>query len=159
MLEEVVLAKRQTSAPSRISVRYYLWSADGPWRIPNRLHHDLIDRKLALPQYAASKRKVLEVFARRISPSTYSLRGRGSIFSFDENGYLKRIPAEEVMGFLVQRARQKLRDDKVVSIEPALREQRFKKEHHWQPTRSMLHLVRSDFIPGARRVRVLKRPS
>jgi hypothetical protein len=94
-----VLAKSQRSGPTRISVRYYLWSADGPWRIPNRLHHDLIDRKPALPQYAASKQKVLEIFARRISASSYSLRGRGSIFSFDENGYLKRIPAEEVMGF------------------------------------------------------------
>ena len=62
-------------------------------------------------KYAASKQKVLEIFAHRISASTYSLRGRGSIFSFDENGYLKRIPAEEVMGFLVQRARQKLSDD------------------------------------------------
>jgi hypothetical protein len=84
VLEEVVLAKRQTPEPSRISVRYYLWSADGPWRIPNRLHHDLIDRKPALPQYAASKQKVLEIFARRISASSYSLRGRGSIFSFGE---------------------------------------------------------------------------
>ena len=106
-----------------------------------------------------TKQKVLEIFARRISARTYSLRGRRSIFSFDEKGYLKRIPAEEVMGFLVQRARQKLSDDNVMSIEPVLREQRFKKEHHWQPTRSMLHLVRSDFIPGARRIRVLKWPS
>ena len=55
--------------------------------------YDLIDRKLALPQYAASKQKVLEIFARRINASTCSLRGRGSIFSFDGNGYLKRIPA------------------------------------------------------------------
>jgi hypothetical protein len=114
---------------------------------------------VALPQFAGTKQKVLEVLARRIGVDTYSLRGRGTIFALDENGYLKRIPAEEVMGFIVERARQKLRDGNVVSIEPRLRERRFKKEHHWQPTRSMLHLVRSDFTPGARKVRVLKRPS
>ena len=81
-----MLAKR-SGRPASISVRYYLWSVDGPWRIPNRLHHDLIDRKVALPQYATSKQKVLEVLARRISAGTYSLRGRGSIYSFDEKGY------------------------------------------------------------------------
>ena len=115
-----MLAKRETSAPSRISVRYYLWSVDGPWRIPNRLHYDLIDGKLALPQYAASKQKVLEIFARRISASTYSLRGRGSIFSFDEKGYLERERAEEIMGIIVEQARQKLKGGNIISIEPTL---------------------------------------
>ncbi|MFZ0025261.1 MAG: hypothetical protein WAK72_03550 [Pseudolabrys sp.] len=94
-----------------------------------------MDRKVALPQYAGTKQKVLEVFARRIGVNTYSLQGRGTIFTFDENGYLKRIPAEEVMGIIVERARQKLRGGNVVSIEPTLRERRLKKEHHWQPTR------------------------
>ena len=115
-------------------------------------------RLLVLPQYAGTKQKVLEVFARRVGVNTYSLQGRGTIFTFDEKGYLKRIPAKEAMGLIVERARQKLRDDKVLSIEPTLRERRLKKEHQWQPTRSMLHLVRSDFTPGARRVRLLKRP-
>jgi hypothetical protein len=119
----------------------------------------LIDRKVALPQYAGTKQKVLEVFARRIGVDMYSLQGRGTIFTFDEKGYLKRIPAEEAMGLIVERARQKLRDDNVLNIEPTLRERRLKKEHQWQPTRSMLHLVRSDFTPGAHRVRLLKRPS
>jgi hypothetical protein len=62
-----------------------------------------------------------------------------------------------VMGIIVERARQKLRGGNVVSIEPTLRERRLKKEHHWQPTRSMLHLVRGDFTLGARKVRVFKR--
>ena len=157
-----MLAKRQTSAPSRISVRYYLWSVDGPWRIPNRLHHDLIDGKLALPQYAASKQKVLEIFARRISASTYSLRGRGSIFSFDEKGYLERERAEEIMGIIVEQARQKLKGGNIISIEPTLSERRFKREHHWEPTRSMLRLISVDFQKASRtvpRIRVLKRPS
>jgi hypothetical protein len=119
----------------------------------------LIDRKVALPQYAGTKQKVLEVFARRIGVDMYSVQGRGTIFTFDEKGYLKRIPAEEAMGLIVERARQKLKVDNVLNIEPTLRERRLKKEHQWQPTRSMLHLVRSDFTPGAHRVRLLKRPS
>src|SRR5262249_34430687 len=150
--EQSVLAQKQ-----QLLVRYYLWAADGPWRLPSQLYQNLIDRQVALPQFAGTKQKVLEVFARRIGVDTDSLRGQGTIFAFDGNGYVKRIPAEEVMGFIVERARQKLRGENVVSIEPTLRERRFKKEYRWQPTRSMLHLARSDFTPGARRVRVLKR--
>jgi hypothetical protein len=150
-----VLAQKQ-----QLLVRYYLWTADGPWRLPSQLHYDLMDRKVALPQYAGTKQKVLEVLARRVGADTYSLRGQGTIVAFDEDGYLKRTPAEEVMGFIVERARQKLEDSSnVVSIEPRLRARRFKKEYSWQPTRSMLHLVRNDFTRGARRLRVLKRPS
>ena len=58
-----------------ITIRYYLWADDGPWRLPVRLHQDLIAKKVALPQYAGTKQKILEVFARWITRDTYSLRG------------------------------------------------------------------------------------
>ena len=74
------------AARSAISIRYYLWADDGPWRLPVRLHQDLIARKVALPQYAGTKQKVLEVFAR--GTETYSFEGRGSIYTFDDKGYL-----------------------------------------------------------------------
>ena len=45
------------------------------------------------------------------------------------------------MGFVVEQARQKLKGGKVVSIEPTLRERRFKREHYWEPTRAMLDLI------------------
>jgi hypothetical protein len=54
------------AARSAISIRYYLWADDGPWRLPSRLHQDLIKWKVALPQYAGTKQKVLEMFARWI---------------------------------------------------------------------------------------------
>ena len=152
------------AASSAISIRYYLWADDGPWRLPSRLHQDLNAKKVALPQYAGTKQKIVEVFARWITRDTYSLKGRGSIFSFDESGYLERVPAEELMGFVVERAQQKLVGGNVVNIEPTLRERRFKREHLWKPTVSMLRLIEPDFqkaprSTGARRVRVLKRPA
>ena len=74
--EQDVLAQKQ-----QLLVRYYLWAADGPWRLFNQLHQDLMDRKVALPQFAGTKQKVLEVFARRIGVETYSLRGQGTCAS------------------------------------------------------------------------------
>ena len=58
------------AARSAISIRYYLWADDGPWRLPNRLYQDLIDRKVAFPQYAGTKQKILEVFVRWITRDT-----------------------------------------------------------------------------------------
>ena len=83
-----MLARKQ-----QLLIRYYILASDGLWRLPSRLHYDLMERKVALPQYADTKQKVLEVFARRIGVETYSLRGQGTFFVFDENGYLKRVPA------------------------------------------------------------------
>ncbi len=156
----------------RLVVRYYLWANDGPWRLPVRLHQDLIDRKVAFPQYAGTKQKILEVFARWITSDTYSLKGRGSIDTFDADGFMERDRAEELVGWVVERAHQKLTGGNavnltggnVVNIEPALRERRYKREHLWKPTASMLRLIETDFqkvsrATGVRRVRVLKRPT
>jgi hypothetical protein len=117
-----VLAQKQ-----QLLLRYYLWTADGPWRLPSQLHYDLMDRKVTLPQYAGTKQKVLEVLARRIGADTYSLLGQGTFFVFDKKGYLRRTPAEEVMSFIVEHVRQKLEHSNVVNIEPILRERRFKR--------------------------------
>lgn len=152
------------AARSAITIRYYLWDDDGPWRLPVRLHQDLIERKVALPQYAGTKQKVLEVFARWITRDTFSLKGRGGICTFDADGFLERDPAEELVGWVVERAQQKLAGGNVVSIEPTLSERRYKREHLWKPTASMLRLIEADFqkvsrATGVRRVRVLKRPT
>ena len=62
-----MLAKRQTSEPRRISVRYYLWSPEGPLRITRRLHRELFERDVAMPQFAGTKQKILEVFIERLT--------------------------------------------------------------------------------------------
>ena len=152
------------AARSAITIRYYLWADDGPWRLPVQLHQDLIAKKVALPQYAGTKQKILEVFARWITRDTYSLKGRGSIDTFDADGFMERDRAEELVGWVVERAQQKLTGGNVVNIEPTLRERRYKREHLWKPTASMLRLIEADFqkvsrATGVRRVRVLKRPT
>ena len=152
------------AARSAITIRYYLWADDGPWRITVQLHQDLFDRKVALPQYAGTKQKILEVFARWITRDTYSLKGRGSIDTFDADGFMERDRAEELVGWVVKRAQQKVTGGNVVNIEPTLSERRYKREHLWKPTVSMLRLIEPDFqkisrATGVRRVRVLKRPS
>ena len=94
-----MLAQKQ-----QLLVRYYLWAVDGPWRLPNQLHHDLIDHEVALRQFAGTKQKVLEVFARRIGTDTYALQGRGTIFTWEYRSpprYTRALP-DAVQGFLAE---------------------------------------------------------
>ena len=149
------------AARNTISIRYYLWADDGPWRLASRLHQDLIARKVALPQYAGTKQKMLEVMANSITSNQVSLKGRGSIGTFDSDGFLEPSGAEELVGLMVDRLTRKLEGGNVVSIEPALRKRSFKREHLWKPTKAMLGLVETDFCKGRlpagrQRVRVLR---
>ena len=146
---------------SAITIRYYLWADGGPWRLPVRLHQGLITRKVALPQYARTKQKMLEVKASLITGKQVSLRGRGSIGTFDADGFLEPSGAEELVGLMVDRLTHKLNGSNVVSIEPALRDRSYKREHLWKPTKAMLLLVEADFCKdrpstGRQEVRVLR---
>ena len=82
-----MLAK-QTAAPGRISVRYYLCSSEGLQRITQRLHRELFDRAVALPQYAGTKQKVLEAMIQRVSKLDHRLDVRGIVYPFDVEGFL-----------------------------------------------------------------------
>ncbi len=143
-------------------IRYYLWAPDGPWRLPSRLHQDLIAREVALPQYAGTKQKLLEVFARRITGDTYSLQGNGNIFTFDESGYLDLSAYVEATSMVVEGTEPKRVGKNIVDVKPALKYQRFAREHLWKPTPPMLRTIAADFQKAPRRVgvprvRVLKR--
>ena len=83
-----MLAKNQKQRPARISVRYYLWSAEGPQRITQRLHRELFERDVAMPQFAGTKQKVLEVFVQRVTKMHYSISARGVVYPFDADGFL-----------------------------------------------------------------------
>ena len=81
---------------------------------------------MALPQYAGTKQKILEVLALFITRDTFSLKGRGDICTFDADGFMERDRAEDLMGWVVKRAQQKLLGGNVVNIEPTLSGRRYK---------------------------------
>ena len=143
--EQSVLAKRQTTAPSRISVRYYLWSAEGPRRITGRLHRDLVERDVALPQYAGTKQRVLEVFVQRLTKMDYSISARGVVYPFDSDGFL--ASGTYLPGILPNMGRFKSHQRNIVDLSPLIKRRRFRDEYTWKPSKSMLDEVWSDIEP------------
>ena len=143
-----MLAKRK-SRPRRISVRYYLWSSEGLLRITARLHRDLVERDLALPQYAGTKQKVLEVFVQRLTKMDFSISARGVVYPFDVNGVLnvKMLALEgslEISRFRPAQAN-------VVDLNPSIKRRRFQEQYTWKPSKTKLDDIWSDIEP--RRIR------
>jgi hypothetical protein len=150
--EQSVLAKRQTTAPSRISVRYYLWSAEGLLRITQRLHHNLFDRTAALPQYAGTKQKIVEVLIQRLTSRDYSIGARGIAYPFDAKGFLD-VKALALEGSL-ELSRFRSTETNILDLRPSIKRRRFQEQYTWKPSKTMLDDVWNDIDPG----RPKKRP-
>ena len=140
-----MLAKRQQAGAGRDSVRYYLWSADGLQRITARLHRDLVERDVALPQYAGTKQKVLEVFVKRLTSTDFSISARGVVYPFDEVGLL--ASGTSLPSVLSEISRFKSHQRNVVDLGPLIKRRRFREEYTWKPSKSMLDYVWSDIEP------------
>ena len=147
-----MLAKRQTTAPSHISVRYYLWSAEGLQRITQRFHRNLFDRTVGLPQYAGTKQKIVEVFIQRLTSRDYSISARGIVYPFDAKGFLD-IKALALEGSL-ELSRFRSTETNILDLRPSIKRRRFQEQYTWKPSKTMLDDVWSDINPG----RPKKRP-
>lgn len=141
---------------AHVSVRYYLWTRDGPWRIPDKLHQGLITRQIAFPECAGTGQKILEVRAVPVKGRALRLHGRGNVYHFDEQGFVDLSPYVEAIDALkALQLRDKL-NEKLIDLRPALRQQHFSRANLWKPTRLMLDRVRSDFQTGSGRINAPK---
>ena len=147
-----MLAKRQTTAPSRISVWYYLWSAEGPQRITQRLHRELFERNVAMSQFAGTKQRVLEVLVQYLTKTHCKISGRGIVYPFNANGFLdvKTLALEGPLEI----SRFRSAEAKIVDLKPSIRRRRFQEQYTWKPSKTMLDDVWNDIDPG----RPKKRP-
>lgn len=144
-----------------ISIRYYLWADDGPWRIAHQLHSDLVSDKIALRQYAGTKQKIVEVSIRKVRGRPVIVEARGSFYFFDARGCLDVSSQAEAVAIAVDRAKAPAVQDKVFDIGPAVRHRRWIKEHIWKPSAFVLQEISAD-LEGpsrsrtSRNIRLLK---
>ena len=141
-----MLAKRQKSGPGHINVRYYLWSAEGLQRITQRLHRNLFDHSVALPQYAGTKQKIVEVFLQRLTSRDYSISARGVVYPFDAKGFLD-VKALALEGSLAL-SRFRSMETNILDLNPSIKRRRFQEQYTWKPSKTMLDDVWTDIDPG-----------
>jgi hypothetical protein len=136
-----VLAKR---SPSRsIRIRYYLSTADGLLRIPDRLHHQLINGETSLPNLKSSEQRILEVIARPLTARTYGITARGLIYTFDKHGFLQFDIDRYSTIFSHQP-----REGNVIDLERIIKRRRARAMNFWKPSKDMINRVTQDIVQG-----------
>ena len=160
----LVVRRAETLVRRNWSERYYLCSEDDQlaWRIPKRLHGDLVATKVAFPQFAGTKQRVLEVFFTRAPGGSVLIDARGTFYTFTSDGKFDPRPFVEAATSALEGSRPRRVQDHVIDITPTVRNRRWIGEHTWQPSPRMLRAVRADLsssaASGTSRIRALKRP-
>jgi hypothetical protein len=134
-----VLAKR--SQARSIRIRYYLSTPDGLRRIPERLHHQLINKEASLPNLKSSEQRILEVIARPLTATTYAITARGLIYAFDIRGFLQ-LDIDRYSTALSHEPRE----GNVIDLERIIKRRRAREKNFWKPSKEMIHRVKQEII-------------
>ena len=110
----------------RTVVRYYLWTEEGVWRLPSRLHAELASGRAALRKFANSRQRIVEAYIRQFGRQPLLVKARGVYYSFDAQGHLDVGSAAEVMANALDRAEDGRAGPNVVDLGPRLRDRQWK---------------------------------
>lgn len=145
-----MLARR--SSQQTVSVRYYLWREGALFRLPSKLHHQLLDRDRAIPRFAGTGQKLIEVFSSPITSSALKVTARGLIMHFDQQGYVDLKPLREAATEGIGQAERDLPG--VIDIQPRLRQKRFAQNYVWTVPTSLLERIKEDLVrqPGEAKI-------
>jgi len=128
----------------RLSIRYYLCTDAGPVRLPQRLCRDLSERLIALPQFANSIQRMVEVLIESKAGKIQKIELRPTHSRFDENGKIDLGYAAEAMAMILGGTAPKHVDENVLDIRSTLRSRAREQETKWRISPSLRKLILAD---------------
>lgn len=138
-----------------LSARLYLFEQDGTVRrIPRRVAEGCYAGKDAIPAYAGTRQRVLEVLVLNENGKPKAIQSAmGHYLVFDETGSIHESAMEEmreIMDFAFPDLEE--RDSKVVSLSPRRKEQIWQERSRWKPTSEELDQIVADLTrkPGTK---------
>ena len=136
-----MLADRQR--PQSVRIRYYLATDQGLFRIPQRLHHEVLAGDRSLPEFASSNQRLVEVVARQLTRTTYVVSARGLLYYFDESGSYKRE-----LDDLFSQILKPLKEGNLIHLNRAKKARQATEKRSWRPSKSLLQLAKDDIVGG-----------
>ena len=132
-----------------ISVRYFVFEEGGALKhVPHRVSEGLHLGDDAIPEYAGTRQRVVEVVLDNEAGKPVRIRdARGRFWSFHDDG---RLNQDKRFGFVrwhdPRRERPK---GKVVDLRPDFERKKWEREHLWEPTAHDLDLITAAVWPFA----------
>lgn len=142
----------------RLSIRYYLCTDKGPVRVPLRLHRDLVSGAVAVPQFANSFQRKIEVLIWSEPGGGRTIEMHPTTSRFDASGRIDLHYAAEAAAIAIMGFRPKRRGRNILDIAPTLKARRRAAETRWQPSQAFMRLVRAD-LEGRLKLPTLRIPS
>lgn len=128
----------------RLSIRYYLCTKEGPVRLPQRLSRDLSARIIALPQFANSVQRLVEVLIESKAGKIEKIELRPTHSRFDENGKVDLHHAAEAMAIILSGSAPKQVGTNVLDIRSTLSSRTRERETKWRIHSSLKKLILAD---------------
>jgi hypothetical protein len=132
-----------------VSLRFYLFAADGPQRISQRVMEGLCHGQDAMPHFASTKQRVATVVVELENgkPSRI-LEATGSFFDFDSkgkvHGSLMRAGFEAMETHRALERSKRSGPSKVVDLSPKLNREKWERENKWQLSQQQLDVITDD---------------
>lgn len=141
-------------ARRRISLRHYLYTDAGSFRLTSRLARELAHRQIAAPQFANSVQRMVEAFVETEGSAIKGIALRATHARFDEEGRADLHHAAEAMAAILDGATPKKLDENLVDISPTLRTRKRERETQWRIPPSLRQAIVAD-IKGEVRLPLL----
>jgi hypothetical protein len=137
-------------ARARRSIRYYLCTAEGTFRVPLRLFRGLVSGEIRVPQFANSLQYFVEVLVEEVNKRK-TINARSTSTRFDAHGKVDLHHVVEAIAVLAEGSQPKHVFEKVLDVGPTIRARRLEREAAWRAPSSVLRLIRAD-IEGKKKL-------
>ncbi len=131
-----------------ISFRYYLFTNKGLQRVSKRLMGELCRGREAMPQFAGTTQKVVEVWIELDSKIPVGIRRlTGSYLRFDEKGLVHSLAngaIEALDTYRDMEAAKRAPPSKIVDLTPQLNRRKWEREYRWELSKEQLDLIEND---------------
>jgi hypothetical protein len=145
-------------AQRRLSIRYYLCTDGGPVRVPLRVHRDLVSGAVAVPQFANSFQRKIEVLIWSEPGGGRTVKMRPTTSRFDASGRVDLHYAAEAAAIAITGAKPKRRGQNILDIAPPLRTRRRAAETRGELSQGITRLIGAD-LEGRLKLPTLRIPA
>jgi hypothetical protein len=132
-----------------ISLRFYLFTAEGMQRISQRVMDGLCHGEDAMPQFAETKQRVANVVVElEDGKPSRILETTGSFLHFDKHGKVHESLAqsgfEAIETYKALERSKRIAPSKIVHLAPKLNREKWQRENRWQPSSKELDEISAD---------------
>ena len=139
----------------RVSLRHYLCTNARPFQLTSRLGRELAHRQIAVPQFANSVQRMVEVFVEAQGDEIKSIDFRATHARFDQEGKTDLHHAAEAIAVILDGEVPKKLDENVLDISPTLRTRTRERETQWRISQSLKRAIAAD-VKGQARLPLLR---